>query len=215
MASRMIHLAISKLIEREVIIKNTSRFEIGHILPDAIIPGEEAHAASHFKISVSEDQKKMIDLYEFRNRFAEQIDQDDLYLGYYLHLIEDAIYRKFMFYDYKLGNIDVQNIPKLHNDYRLLNSYLISKYHLIDEIKLPSQFHSESINEIYPFILEVFIKEMKSDFVPYENGETVYFTEIMVDQFIEQCVCVCLKELQAIKKNILFVNPLDYAWDRG
>jgi hypothetical protein len=215
MASRMIHLAISNLIEQKVIVKNTNRFKIGHILPDAIIRGNEAHAASHFKINVCEYGKKMIDFNEFRNRYAENMQQDDLYLGYYLHLIEDAVYRKFMYYDYKLGNIGAENVEILHNDYRLLNSYLISKYRLNDEITIPSQFNNERVTEIYPFILVDFIKRMENDFVSYANGTTVYLTETMVDEFIEQCVCICLNELQAISENTSIVNPLDYAWDRA
>ena len=93
MAQRTIHYLFGEMISRQTQIRDKKRFLLGSILPDAI---ETANRnLSHFKVET--ETHKFFDFRSFRNRYFQQILQDDLYLGYYMHLVEDAFYRNFFY----------------------------------------------------------------------------------------------------------------------
>ncbi len=97
MASNIIHYAITcELIKRRQ-FDNPDRLKLGSILVDAGYNGN-----SHMKISVAGGHKNTYDLDGYRITYGELMKQDDLYLGYYLHLIQDFIYRHFV-YDYAIS----------------------------------------------------------------------------------------------------------------
>jgi len=41
---------------------------------------------------------------------------------------------------------------------------------------------------------------MKSDFQDYQQGKTKFLTEVMLDEFIEKNIDLCLKEVDMIKR---------------
>lgn len=213
MASRTMHLAIANKMKEYNVINNFTRYEIGQILPDAITHGLANHADSHFKATVCDGKKKMIDFAEFRSNFEYEIVSDDLYLGYYLHLIQDGIYRKFLYHDYGYKVTCPEDVEVLHKDYRLLNTYIVSKYHLENYSVIPEGFEKEKINNIYPFSLANYLEDMKNDFIPYQSGETNFFTKAMVDEYITECSELCSRELINIKTGQTCVNPMNYAWE--
>ncbi len=87
---------------------------------------------------------------------------DDLYLGYYLHLIQDLLYRHFMYDRYHWNPKPDGNIERLHDDYKQINAYVISKYGLHSDIHVPNGFASEKINELADFEPDRFIQELYS-----------------------------------------------------
>ena len=74
---------------------------------------------------------------------------------------------------------------------------------------------SEKIMEIAEFRIEGFLKDFAGDFSDKTQGETVFITENMLDQFIEEYVPVMLEELRAVKKNKSILVAKDYKWKRG
>ena len=94
MASRILHLAAAKLILDEHPVADEKRFRLGSILPDA---GERVSA--HFRVRIDGGTKTMMALSGFRARFADKMD-DPLYLGYYLHLVQDIVFRKVFYLDH-------------------------------------------------------------------------------------------------------------------
>ena len=50
--------------------------------------------------------------------------KDDLYLGYYLHLIQDMLYRRVMYGEHGWNSSVPGNVEKLHRDYEILNEYV-------------------------------------------------------------------------------------------
>ena len=92
MASRILHLIVAKEIIKQIKIKDENRFKFGMILPDAY-NGDIDKASSHMKIVICDGRKKTYDLTQFKREFAKEIYENDLYLGYYLHLLQDMIYR--------------------------------------------------------------------------------------------------------------------------
>jgi protein-tyrosine phosphatase len=216
MASRIIHLAICKQLEKVLEVKDVNRLRVGHVLPDAIIRGDKAHAASHYKLTVCEGKKKIIDFTSFYKQFSEKLLEDSLCLGYYFHLIEDAIYRKFLYYDYQLiGNRGHEFLEALYKDYSILNGYLIKTYKLTNTLKLPEHFEEDEINKIYPFILQEFLLDISNDFKFSIDEQTKYFTEDMAEEFIEKCITICKMEYEKIKTGKSCLNPFDFAWDKN
>ena len=212
MASRTMHLAIAKEIEGHNPINNIYRYEIGQILPDAITHSLSNHADSHFKSTVCDGRMKMIDFAKFRSDFQDEIATDDLYLGYYFHLIQDGIYRRFLYYDYGYKVTCPEDVELLHNDYHLLNTYLVSKYHLQNSFSKPEGFEKEKINHVYPFSFDAYLEDLKNDFLPYRSGKTVFFTESMADEYISSCSELCNREFESVQSERTCVNPMDFAW---
>ena len=92
MASSIMHVAISTGVLREFPDIERNRFLLGSMLPDAAGPGN-----GHRKINVCDGAKKTYDLPGFRAQFAEQLKNDPLYLGYYLHLVQDLVFRCYVY----------------------------------------------------------------------------------------------------------------------
>lgn len=213
MASRVMHLAIVKNLNDYNLINDINRYEIGQILPDAITQGVANHDDSHFKETVCNGKMKMIDFARFYTHFNDKILQDELYLGYYFHLVQDGIYRKFLSCNHGYKVTCQEDIEVLHNDYRLLNTYLISKYDLENHLLWPNDFEKEKINNIYPFSLDKLLEDTKNDFMPYYNGKTKIFTEEMADEYVTICSEECKKEFESLKEGRSCLDPMDYAWE--
>ena len=86
MASSIVHLAITNELIKTHEFNNISRLKLGSVLPDA---GEKD--LGHLKIKIPETNKRTYtyDFERFREKFQNLLKTDDLYLGYYLHLIQD------------------------------------------------------------------------------------------------------------------------------
>lgn len=137
---------------------------------------------------------------------------DDLYLGYYLHLIQDIIYRQFVYDDYKWNPTIEGNVEKLHNDYHLINTYVIQKYALENDIDFQEKFSKEEIFEIYPFGIDQLQIDLQNDFIPYSEGKIFFFTEQMADEYIHRAAEVCMKEIEAVRAEGELLDENRYAW---
>ena len=215
MASRVMHLAIAGEIMKQVSVRDAARFRLGSVLPDAYKHSIQAATDSHLKYSFADGTKKTYKLTWFRKTYARQMQNDYLYLGYYLHLIQDTVFRYFV---YSLHNWDPYpsgNIGRLHNDYKLLNRYVIDKYGLSDVLVIPDTIEAEPIFDIYPFDTVQLYADFKSDFAPYNNGTAFFFTEEMTDDFIRMATEKCLAEMQALKIGQTTMDEKEWAWDKN
>lgn len=175
MASRIMHLAIGKSIEQIIGVIDSNRFRLGCILPDVYSKKATSEHNTHYKERVCSGTKKTYNLDKFRMQFQNKLLDDDLYLGYYLHLIQDIVYREFVYNDYKWNPMISGNIKALHNDYALLNTYVIEKYNLINNIVVPLKFEIEPINNLYSFEMRRLVDDLKFDFQPYKKGDIFFF----------------------------------------
>lgn len=116
MASSMMHLAVVQEMKKKIRFQNAERLDLGVILPDAAVDGN-----SHLKRSICGGTKDTYDLEFFREKFGEQMKQDDLYLGYYLHLVQDLYYRNYLYVENHWNSAIPGNVEKLHHDYCVLN----------------------------------------------------------------------------------------------
>jgi len=209
MASRIIHLAITDCIAKSYRYKDKNRLELGSILPDAVTSGN-----SHLKIKIANGMKKTYDLTGFRSNFLPKMIEDDLYLGYYLHLVQDLFFRNFVYNRYHWNPLPPGNVERLHNDYALINQYVIQKYELSDTITIPAAFDSEPLNELGTFTIQQFLADLKADFQSCPTGTTFFFTREMADEFITYASEKCEQEIESFYNGLDCIDERMLAWPK-
>lgn len=211
MASRMIHLAIAKDILHTYhhIPIDPNRFYLGSILPDASISKN-----SHFNKYIQNGTRKTHDLTGFRQKYLPKILSDDLYMGYYLHLLEDVLFRHFMFEIIQFDPRPAGNIDQLHRDYELINRYVIERYNLSYIPTIPSDLYQEPLLLDHPYDLDTFVDELIRDFKEEPQGETVFFKKEHVVQYIKMATPKCLEELKAFQNDSPHFDENRYSWQR-
>ncbi|MCF0114911.1 MAG: hypothetical protein HUJ56_06115 [Erysipelotrichaceae bacterium] len=201
MAQRMIHYLMGEFI-KDNHIKDLNRFRVGNLLPDAY-QGIENRSVTHFtkRLMADDEVVRYCDFEGFLALFGDLMVKDDLYLGYFLHLVEDACFRVYFKGVVKeWGSVDRE---ALHQDYHLLNETIVKKYGLINEIELLDKFDDEKINEVYPFKVSEFLEEFNQDFEEKFEGEAKYFTLEMMEKFLEAYIDICKDAYRCIKEGTI------------
>ena len=207
MPSRILHLAAAKLLLDESRTEDADRFLFGSLLPDA---GERVSA--HFRIPVDGGKRITMSLGNFRDRFSEQME-DPLYLGYYLHLVQDIVFRKLFYLDRGWQPDSPEKIARLYNDYRILNAWAIEKYGLQESIAVPHGYDGESIHAVSAFMLPQFLFELHKDFAaPPTDGECIYYTKDIAEEFLTESVRLCRLETEALREGKSVVDEYAWAW---
>ena len=207
MASRVMHLAITDCVSKIYKCRDKNRFRLGSVLPDAAVEGN-----SHWKISIFGGTKKTYDLTGFRLNFLDKILADDLYLGYYLHLVQDLLFREFIYSSYHWNSRLEGNPERLHEDYELLNPYIIEKYSVSDDIAVPPSLDAEPICKVCSFAVYKFLADMKTDFTNILAGAAYFFTKKMADEFIELTISKCAQEIYALFHDLESIDEIALAW---
>lgn len=203
MGSRIMHYAIASEIVEKCNIKDKNRFFVGTLLPD-VIDKNISHCRNYL------DKKITYNTIEFRNNYYQNIINDDLYLGYYLHIIQDLVFREFLYNKLKFKYSN-KNIKCLHNDYDILNLYLIDKYN-IKPLKFDIEGFKHNKNDIKKVLLDIecdFTKIYKSN----NKNELVYLNYNNVIEYINHAVDCCINEIKALKVNCGYIDPFSMCWD--
>ena len=211
-ASRLMHLAIADEICKRDTISDRKRFLLGSILPDAKIDSA-LRSAPHYQIILS-DGRLTYDLSAFRKSFGEKLLTDGLYLGYYLHLIQDMVYRQYM---YALPYWDARipgNVVKLHADYRKINRHIIDSRRLKYEYLADEDFADEEINKSFGFEIEKFLRELELDFQLMQEGEYSVFTPAMAEEYIALALEASLRELSALRSGGKLADEFGMTWGK-
>lgn len=215
MASRIIHLAIAKQLESDLPIADKNCFSVGSVLPDAVLNADKRNVGSHFVEVFDSGSKKHYNFNAFYERYKDNIPSDELFLGYYFHLIEDGIFRKFLYYDLGLLSRrgDPEFLQELYSDYHILNGILAEKYALENTLYVPEDFSQERINDIYPFELKEFIFDMNNDLNERINGKLTHLTAKHIDCYISDCVNICKAEYIALKNGGHHLGRYDFSFE--
>ena len=155
MASSMMHLAVVQEMKKKIRFQNAERLDLGVILPDAAVDGN-----SHLKRSICGGTKDTYDLEFFREKFGEQMKQDDLYLGYYLHLVQDLYYRNYLYVENHWNSAIPGNVEKLHHDYCVLNGRISQRYGLSKDKISALDITTEPICELAVFDAPGFVRSI-------------------------------------------------------
>ena len=210
MAQRTIHYLFGEIFSQHVELKDKKRFLLGSVLPDAYADVSDRDK-THFKHRMPELNKTYFDFDKFKEQYSELMQKDDLYLGYYMHLVEDSFYRNYIY----CGRFTMpkcrEEVPFLHNDYHILNSYITEKYK-INNILEPVDISDEPLCEIADFRVAEFIADMENDFTEQTKGETVFVTEDMLDEFIEKYISEGIEELKSIQRRTDYLKAIDLAY---
>lgn len=210
MASSIIHYAITcELIKRRK-FNNPDRLKLGSVIVDFGCNGN-----SHMKIPVAGGHKRTYDFDSYRDMFGELMKTDDLYLGYYLHLVQDIIYRHFVYDKYPWNPMIPENVEKLHKDYAIANYYVIQKYNLKNDVVIPDDFEKETINKICSFDLDELVQSMNAYFVPVKEDDIFFLTKEMIDEYIAEAVECCIQELNNLEKQKEGIDGYIKAWDNA
>ena len=213
MAQRTIHMLFGTLLLEKLAPVDENRFLIGSMLPDAYINPAERKVAHYIKY-IADENRLYFDFEDFFHRFKNKIISNDLYLGYYAHLVEDAFYRYFLYYEkHFMEKIKSYELTILHNDYHILNSYIAKKYNLPSYLETPKEFKDELINGITEFDIEKIIDDYKNDIVEVSDEKTVLLTEDMLEEFVAEYIEVLADELLSIRNGHSRLNVLDYRWE--
>lgn len=209
MAQRTIHYLFGELISKQVRLNDKKRFLLGSIIPDAYVD-VKFRDETHFKVRGEEGT--YLDFHKFLNGYFEQIQQDDLYLGYYMHLVEDAFYRKFFYNEHSKMPKSMEDVKRLHMDYHILNKYIVDKYNLKNELVQMENCYKNEFVQIGEFRVLGFLEEFEQDFWEEISGETFYITEAMVDEFVERYLPLVLKELESVRNGKSSLDVKQYTW---
>ena len=196
MASSMIHLAIASELTKRHTFHDIDRLRLGSILPDA--SGEKVN--SHLKILIYGGTQKTLDINRFRQLFGNLLLTDDLYLGYYLHLAQDILFRHFIYGDYHWDPHIPGNVARLHRDYQISNYCVASKYGLGKNISVPDDIYEEPLCGLADFHIQDLVDFLTECFEPVGFSDTFFFTTEMADEFIGRAVPFCLEELERLER---------------
>ena len=210
MASRIIHLSIAELICKSVEITDKKRFLMCSIVPDAKMDSALRNAP-HFLRHLP-GGRICYGLKEFLALYGNRLGADDLYLGYYLHLLQDAEYRRYMYSERGWNALAPGHVEKLHGDYRKINRYLIDKFGLENTLLSPAGFEDEDVCRRFGFDLEPFLAALQGDFENVETGEYVFFTPGHAEEFIARALDTCLRELETLQKGLPLYDEEAKAW---
>jgi len=196
MAQRIVHYLFGELITQQVALSDKKRFLLGSIIPDSLKTGDRDR--SHFKVRTA--THVYLDFKSYRNQFLDLMMQDDFYLGYYMHLVEDAFYRTFIYQDRFSMPRTQEEIALLHNDYHILNSYIVRKYHLHNELEKDAIVPVyASLDSIADFQVDEALEKLSAEFTEQIHGSTVFLTENMLDEFITTYIPLAVDEVRSLK----------------
>lgn len=211
MASRMMHLAAVQELEKEIGFSDADRFKLGILLPDACA-GTVSTTVSHLKTKICGGKRITYRLSAFRTAYGERMRTDKLYLGYYLHLVQDLLYRHFLYTEYHFDPVAEEKRRGLYRDYALLNSYLIQKYRIREDLVIPPDLERESLFAIGPFDYERLTRDFRADFASRRDTEPDFLTPERADEYVERAVERCLREIQALEAGSALMDEREYAW---
>ena len=209
MASGIVHLAITKQVCEKYVCKDRNRLNFGVVLPDFA----KDRQAAHLRAVVWGRNKRTYDLNRFRAEYGARLLQDDLYLGFYLHLVQDVVHRHFMYDRHHWNPTIPGNVDRLHNDYAILNRYVRERYDLVNNLVVPEGFVDEQLAWITEFYPEGLLDAMDGFFRETGQGDIYFFTKAMADELIEEAAETCLRELEALGNGTSIMDSYDLAWE--
>lgn len=219
MAQRLVHYLLGEMLLENTPLRgaDAARFRLGNLLPDAYGPGKpspELRKQTHF---ITETERGRISDFErFRLTFAERIPGDGLYLGYYLHLAEDACFRVF-WHGLSLGEHirSLEDVSFLHRDYHILNRHLVAAYALKNDLPPAADIENEPINSVIRFDAARLLADTAADFTDEGGGETRFLSPELIDRFIKEALPVCEDAFSRVLNEKPPLDPHALTWKSG
>ena len=205
MASAIIHLAVAKVLEPYLNIKNRKDYYLGSIAPDIAKQIGRIKQGSHFLYDEKED---VPNIKMFTNKYKE-FYKKDFDLGYYIHLFTDKLwFDKFLstlvqsnsirLIDGTIVNIPPEELQQLiYSDYTNLNIKVIEEYNMdlslfYEEFQIPNT----EITEIPIEKLNILIDKMGIIIENSKQEKNYLFDIYLIKEFIEEAKTRILQEIK-------------------
>ncbi len=210
MASTIIHYTISNLLLKKLTIKNKELFLLGASLgPDASSHEDGTYDVAHF-LSYSEDgTRKGIDWIKFAEKYKNDILTDEFILGYFCHLIQDALW----FHDLVdkcircyAGEEKKLAYQRGYHDYERLNYLLINEFELA---KVNFGEVNILVNEISTDKLVLGKNMFEQWFLsnPCRKEELDIYNWDIINDYINNSVDLCLSEISKLMQEENGLSP--------
>ncbi len=213
MASSMLHYLIALKITDSIEIDNIDNFMIGALLPDASSHQDGSYSIAHFVDFKLDQGIKGFNWNNFKQKYEQYLISDSIYLGYFCHLIMDAVWFKNMADKYirihpkKERNIYYQ---KGYEDFHKLNSILVNKYNLsCPSFEIP-KINIDEINFDYIDIIFENLAHNFCDIHPYDVSELSIYPFEEIEKYITDTINVCLAEISSLNSKQGLVDPVMY-----
>jgi len=198
-ASGMIHYVISKRVAKLVGIEDVERFLLGAVVaPDASSHSDGSYDKAHFQGWLQDRTMKGIDFNRFADKYGDRFEADDFYLGYWCHLMEDAIWVHDVVDKYVriyTGEVKKTYYQKGYKDYERLNYLLLQEYGLQSFAFINREV---SVEEVRQELLTSVIESMKGYFEaePCKKEELELYIWEVITAYIDNCVQFCTEEIK-------------------
>ena len=204
MASRIMHYCISSKIIESISIENPLEFHFGNLAPDLSRFGNGDYEKSHF--GYTGEQVKGINYHWYLSKYLSNDDFSDYKLGYFVHLLSDAIWLKNIQDKYIRCNENKESLYQLgYKDMYILNPILINYYSLE---KIDFRECKNDIEEIDIFWLNEHVENLNDDFEIQSSGsETKVYPVESVISFIEEAVTKSIEEIYKLRCRKRTINP--------
>ena len=208
MASSIIHLAITEGVTKELNCKDIYRLRLGAILPDGAV-----HGNGHLKIRICKETRSTYDLESFRERFGKRME-DPLYLGYYLHLVQDIFYRYYVYSEHDWDPLPPGNIERLYRDYGITNGFVAEQYGLHPDMIRQLDLTGEPLLSVAEYDVKELVERVKGHFLPVEDTDCFFFTREMAQEYIERAMVFCKDELRRLSEGKPGLSSTEWSWER-
>lgn len=206
MASRIMHLAAAvHLLELLPADMDIPRFLSGEIMVDS---APKDRKASHYLMVI--DGRKTYDIARFRQEYGRLLMTDGLVLGYYMHLLQDLVFRDYMYHQLRFDPRKPGYLDGLHGDYRRLNRLLISRYDLPCDFQIAAE--AAPLEKIAGFDMASLPSALREDRDLAGPDEAFFFTEEMAVRYVEIAADKCRQELTALLHGGILTDPMDWTW---
>jgi len=208
MASRVMHLAVAKLIDEKIELLDRNSFFLGNLAPDLGRYGNRQYEESHF--GATTDNLKGIDYLRFFEKYSDNGILDDFKLGYFVHLLTDAIWLKY------IQQVFIRKYPEKKTKLYKLGYSDMSKYNPIIinlfELEKPNDCNIiDDIDEVELDLISKIISDLEDDFdVEFIDTKFLVYPYADVLNFINASVHVSTENIYRIRNNQLINEPNQY-----
>lgn len=209
MPSRLIHYLVGNELTKRLEIKDGDRFMAGNLYPDCVEgPGGRSGRKGESHFTPPEKKNKWIWRYyreAFCKKYGNCLKDDELYLGYYCHLLTDIVWREVVIREvrepYRDMEFSVFSKP-LYRDYHRLNEILRKEYKM--EYKTIPKYPC-NIDEVQPELWVEYIQELEEDFCEVTDAK-VTDLEILdygkIRTFVTKAIESCIEEVKWVERTL-------------
>ena len=203
------HTAIAAKIMERYPIQDRERFLFGSILPDGAVSGN-----GHWRCAAAAG-KQTVYLAGFRRKYGIHMMTDDLLLGYYLHLVQDLLFRQYL-QTLSGWKVSRRYVKMLHDDYERLNGLLTAEYDLQKIVSgIAVQDYEPVLDDRVEYDAEALLAGIRSDVNAVIGRQPVFFSMERAREYIQCAAEKSLEELGVLPSGRSVIEEMNITWDWG